>query len=83
MDDDKARARLLAYTLVRAAGLATTGDGLLAIFFFGIAVFYTDLLRPGGWPQLGAIIAICGVIDALFAPILLKRSWDRQDRDGR
>ena len=75
MDDDKARARLLAYTLVRAAGLA--------IFFFGIAIIYTDLLRPGGWPQLGAIIAICGVIDALFAPTLLKKSWDRQDRDGQ
>jgi Na+-driven multidrug efflux pump len=75
MDDDKARARLLAYTLVRAAGLA--------IFFFGIAVFYTDLLRAGGWPQLGAIIAISGVIDALFAPMLLKKSWDRQDREGR
>ena len=46
----RARRRLLAYTLVRAAGLA--------IFFFGIAVIYTDLVRTGGWPQLGAVIAI-------------------------
>jgi len=73
MDDDQARARLLAYTLVRAAGLG--------IFFFGIAVIYTNLLRHGGWPQLGAIIAICGVIDALFAPRLLKRAWDQKDRE--
>jgi hypothetical protein len=74
MDEDSvARNRLLAYTLVRAAGLA--------IFLFGLAVIYTDLLRPGGWPRLGAVIAICGVIDALFAPRLLKKSWDRQDRD--
>jgi len=72
MDDDTARRRLIAYTLVRAAGLA--------IFFFGIAVIYTDVVRTGGWPQLGAVIAICGVIDALFAPMLLKKSWDRQDR---
>ena len=72
MGDDTARRRLIAYTLVRAAGLA--------IFFFGIAVIYTDVVRTGGWPQLGAVIAICGVIDALFAPMLLKKSWDRQDR---
>ena len=62
------------YTLVRLGGLA--------IFFFGIAIIYTDLVRPGGWPQLGAIVAIMGVIDALFAPRLLKKAWDEQDRRG-
>jgi membrane protein implicated in regulation of membrane protease activity len=73
MDDEEARARnrLLAYTAVRAAGLA--------IFFLGVAIIYTNLLRPGGWPQLGAIVAIMGVVDAFFAPRLLKRSWDEQD----
>ena len=76
MDDDtKARNRLLAYTAVRAAGLA--------IFFLGIAIIYTNLLREGGWPQVGAIVAIMGVIDALFAPRLLKRAWDEQDRQGQ
>jgi hypothetical protein len=74
MDDDtQARNRLLAYTAVRLGGLA--------IFFFGIAIIYTDLIRPGGWPQLGAIVAIMGVIDAMFAPRLLKKAWDQQDRD--
>jgi membrane protein implicated in regulation of membrane protease activity len=74
MDDDtQARNRLLAYTLVRVGGLA--------IFFLGIAIFYTNLVRPGGWPQLGAIVAILGVIDSLLAPRLLKRAWDRQDRN--
>jgi hypothetical protein len=73
VDDAVARQRLLVYTLVRAAGLA--------IFFLGVAVIYTDLLRPGGWPQVGAVIAICGVIDALIAPRLLKRAWDRQDSE--
>jgi hypothetical protein len=66
------RKRLLLYSLVRFGGLA--------IFFFGIAVMYTNVLRHGGWPQLGAIIAIMGVIDALFAPRLLKKAWDEQDR---
>ena len=72
MDDDVARRRLLLYSLVRFFGLA--------IFLLGIAVVYTNLLRPGGWPQVGAIIAIMGVIDALFAPRLLKKAWDEQDR---
>jgi hypothetical protein len=74
MKEDEAlwRKRLLLYSLVRFAGLA--------IFFFGLAVMYTNVLHTGGWPQLGAIIAIMGAIDALFAPRLLKKAWDEQDR---
>lgn len=72
MDDDVARQRLLIYTLVRLIGLA--------IFFLGIAIIYTDLVRPGGWPQIGAIVAIIGVIDSVIAPRLLKRTWDKGDR---
>jgi hypothetical protein len=72
IDDDTARRRLLLYSLVRFGGLA--------IFFLGVAIIYTNLLRPGGWPQVGAIVAIMGVIDAFFAPRLLKKAWDEQDR---
>ena len=72
MDESVAKRRLLLYTLVRAGGLA--------IFFLGVAIMYTDLLRPGGWPQIGAIVAIMGAIDTLFAPRLLKKAWDEQDR---
>ena len=76
MDEDaRARNRLLAYTAVRFAGLA--------VFFLGIAVMYTNLLRPGGWPQVGAIIVILGVVDAVLAPRVLKKAWDRQDREQR
>ena len=77
MSDNEAlwRKRLLVYSLLRFAGLA--------IFFFGLAVMYTNLLRTGGSPQLGAIIAIMGAIDALFAPRLLKKAWDEQDRLDR
>jgi hypothetical protein len=75
MDKDaQARNRLLAYTAVRFGGLV--------IFLLGIAIVYTDLLRPGGWPQLGAVVAIMGVIDAMFAPRLLKKAWDERDRRG-
>jgi len=75
MDDDTARQRLLLYTLVRFAGLL--------IFFVGIAIIYTNVARQGGWPQLGAILAILGVLEAVLAPRLLKRSWDRRDGESR
>lgn len=73
MDEETARRRLLLYSLIRFGGVA--------IFFLGLAIIYTGLLRPGGWPQLGAIVAIFGALDALFAPHLLKRAWDRQDQN--
>jgi len=72
MDEDTARRRLLIYTLVRFGGLL--------IFFLGIAIIYTNLLRQGGWPQVGAVVAIMGAIDATFAPVILKKAWDDRDR---
>jgi hypothetical protein len=75
MDDDRqARNRLLAYSAVRLGGLV--------IFFIGLAIVYTDWLRPGGWPRVGANVAMMGAIDSFFAPMLLKRAWDEQDRKG-
>jgi membrane protein implicated in regulation of membrane protease activity len=71
MDDDTARQRLLLYSFARLGGLA--------IFFLGIAIMYTDLVRPGGWPQVGAVVAIMGVIAAMFVPRLLKKAWDERD----
>jgi membrane protein implicated in regulation of membrane protease activity len=73
LDEETWRKRLLIYSLVRFGGLA--------IFFLGLAIIYTNLLREGGWPQVGAVVAILGAIDALFAPRLVKREWDRQDRE--
>ncbi len=76
MDEDRrARNRLIAYSAVRLGGLA--------IFFLGIAIIYTNLVRPGGWPQVGAIVAIMGAIDAVFAPRVLKKGWEMQDREDR
>ena len=70
MDEQVAKRRLLIYSLVRFAGFA--------VFMLGIAIIYTDLLRRGGWPQVGAIVAIMGIIDGFFAPRLLKKAWDDQ-----
>jgi len=73
MDDEKLwRQRFFLYSAVRLGGLA--------IFFLGIAIAYSNLVRQGGWPQVGAIVAIMGAIDAVFAPRLLKRAWDEADR---
>lgn len=73
MTDDEAKwkRRLLAYTGARMAGLA--------VFALGLAIFYSDLLREGGWPQVGAVVIILGLIDALFAPMVLKKHWDKED----
>ena len=71
-DKDLWKRRFLVFTLVRLAGLAT--------FFLGIAIAFTGLVREGGWPTVGGIVAIMGAIDAVLAPRLLKKMWDQQDR---
>ena len=74
-DEDLWRRRFQTFMLVRLFGLAT--------FMVGIAVIYTDLLREGGWPLVGAILAVMGALDAVFAPKMLKKLWDQQDRERR
>ncbi len=70
-DDDLLwKKRFQLFALVRLAGLA--------VFLLGMAVMLTDLVRPGGWPLLGAILVAVGVIDAVIGPRLLKRSWDKK-----
>lgn len=51
----------------------------LAMFLAGVFIAFTDLLRPGGWPLLGGILAIIGAIDSVFAPRMLKKVWEQQD----
>ena len=70
-DEELWRRRFRTYVLVRLVGLA--------IFLFGVAIASTDLLREGGWPLVGAIIALMGLIDGLFAPRLLKKVWEQED----
>ena len=74
-DEQTWKRRFYAFTAFRLGGLA--------VFFLGIAIAYSDLVREGGWPQVGAIVAILGVIDAIFGPRLLKKGWDDQDRQNR
>lgn len=71
-DDDIWRKRFQLFLLVRLFGLAT--------FLVGIAIAYSDLLRPGGWPLVGGLITIAGALDAVFAPRLLKKLWAEEDK---
>ncbi|MCH8617306.1 hypothetical protein LZ016_14505 [Sphingomonas sp. SM33] len=72
-DEDLWRRRFHLFMLVRLVGLAT--------FFLGVAIIYTDLLREGGWPAVGAILAVIGTLDAVFAPRVLKKVWEQQDSE--
>jgi hypothetical protein len=72
--DDIWRKRFQLFMLVRVFGVA--------MFLVGIAIAYTDLLRPGGWPLVGGLITIAGAIDAVFAPRLLRKLWLQQDSTG-
>ena len=66
------RRRFMIFMAVRLFGTLT--------FLAGIVIAYSDLVREGGWPALGAIIALMGGLDALLAPRLLKKHWDQEDR---
>ena len=69
--DDLWRKRFQLFMLVRLVGVA--------LFLLGIAIAYGNLLRPGGWPSVGGLMAIAGAIDAVFAPRLLRKQWRRED----
>ena len=71
--DDIWRKRFFLFTLVRMIGLAT--------FLLGIAIAFSDFVRPGGWPLVGGLVSIAGAIDAVFAPRMLKKLWAEQDKD--
>jgi hypothetical protein len=71
MDDEQLwKQRFLVFTLVRLAGLA--------IFLLGIAIAFSDLVREGGWPIVGGVLAIIGLVDAVFSPRILRKIWERQ-----
>ena len=72
MDDEAVwKRRFLVFAVFRMAGLA--------FIFLGVAIAYTGLLREGGWPTVGLIVAIMGLVDAVFAPRILKKQWERED----
>ena len=68
--------RFLIFTGARLFGLA--------MFLLGLAIAFSDLFREGGLPVVGSIVAVLGVLDAVFAPRMLKKAWQEEDaRAGR
>lgn len=74
-DETVWRRRFLVFMAARLIGLLT--------FLAGLAIIFTDALREGGWPQVGAVLVVLGAIDAVFAPKLLKKQWEREDARGK
>jgi hypothetical protein len=71
--DDVWRKRFQLFMLARVFGVAT--------FLLGIAIAFSDFVRPGGWPLVGGLVSIAGAIDAVFAPRVLKKLWAEQDKE--
>lgn len=71
-DEELWRKRFHLFAAIRLFGVVT--------FLLGVAIAFTDLVRTGGWPLLGGILAIIGAIDAVVAPRMLKKGWERQDQ---
>ena len=67
IDEAEWKKRFLLFSVLRIAGLA--------MFLFGIAIAFSDLLKPGGWPLLGGILAILGAVEAVLIGRILKKAW--------
>jgi hypothetical protein len=71
MTDEEAKRQFIIFAILRVGGLV--------LFLLGIAIAFTDLLKPGGWKLLGGILVIVGTIEAVISPRLVKRSMARPD----
>lgn len=71
-DDELWKRRFKLFLGIRLAGLAT--------FLLGIAIAFSDLVQPGGHKLIGGLLAVMGALDAVIAPRILKKGWERQDR---
>ena len=70
IDDAEWKRRFLVFSALRIAGLL--------LFLLGIAIAFSDLLKPGGWPLLGGILAILGAVEAVLIGRILKKAWRDQ-----
>lgn len=66
------RKRFAIFAFLRVSGLL--------LFLLGMAITFSDLLRPGGWLRLGIVVIGIGLVEALLGPVLLKQAWDKKDR---
>ncbi len=69
-DHDPYKSRFLLFAAARLGGLAIMG--------LGFAVAFSDLVRDGGFRQLGGLLIAIGTIEMVVVPLLLKRSWEKK-----
>lgn len=60
------------FALLRVSGLI--------LFFLGMAIAFSGLVRPGGHLALGMVVIGLGLCEALLGPVLLRQHWERIDR---
>lgn len=59
--------RFLLFAVARLSGVA--------LMILGGAVAFSDLVREGGFRQLGGLLIAIGTIEMVVVPLLLKRAW--------
>ena len=69
MTDEEAKRQFIIFAIFRFGGVL--------LFLLGVAIAFTDLLKPGGWRLLGGILVIVGTIEAVISPRLVKRTMAR------
>ena len=69
-DEAEWKKRFLLFSMLRIAGLG--------LFLLGIGIAFSDLLKPGGWPLLGGILAVVGALEAVLIGRILKKGWRDQ-----
>lgn len=67
IEEEVAKRRLLLMTLSGLSGVL--------LMLLGILVWRTDLLREGGWIEVGLIILVAGFVEAMLVPRLLAARW--------
>ena len=72
-DDQLWARRFGLFALLRVSGLL--------LFFLGMTIAFSDLVRPGGHLAIGLVVIGLGLVDALLGPVLLRQHWERKDRE--
>jgi hypothetical protein len=70
-DDDLWRNRFITLNLTRIGGTV--------VVLLGLAIWYSNLLVPGGSLVLGLPLAVLGLVASFWGPIALTRHWKRKD----
>ncbi len=66
-DEAIEKRRFLLFSAARLSGVL--------LIVLGMVVAFSDLIRDGGFRQLGGLLIAIGTIEMVVVPLLLKRAW--------